>query len=265
MLESINWQYIIEISNEIIEVGDDTTQIGVIIDTVNGIIDTVKGIKDTVKGIKDTTLNGIKDAVNSIKCIANYIIGTIVLCLPDAPFTGPGGKSILNENKPFLGPGEKSILNETTKSEQTTKLEQKAKEKEKDNKETLIILKIAKPTGAQVLRQGQQSATIMYEKIDRDSRAIVTLSNPAPNDVAIGLYGEPRVRRTGIHLDKLSPFGTYIAPESVSWRVNGVWHNGIVCTALRQPGIKFVDGAGMDIPYNGNEMLVPYSDRRRVI
>ena len=254
MLESFTWQFIIEISNETIEVWDYTTQIGDITDTLNG-------IKDTVKGIKDTTVNGIKDAVNAIKCIANYTIGTIVLCLPDASFTGPGGKNILN--KPFLGPGEKSILNETTKPEQTTKLVQK--EKEKENKETLIILKIAKATSAQVVRQGQQSATIMYEKLDKDSRAIVTLSNPAPNDVAIGLYGEPRVRRTGIYLDKLSPSGTYIAPERVSWRVNGVWHNGIVCTALRQPGVKFIDGVGMDIPYNGNEMLVPYSDRRRVI
>ena len=199
--------------------------------------------------------------MNAIKEIANSITGTVLLCSSDASFTGPGGKNILH--KPFLDPGEKNILNETTNLEQRTKLEQKAKEKE--NKEIIIPLKIARSSSTQVLRQGQQTGTILYELIDKDILAIVTLSNPHVNEVTRGLFGEPRVRRTGVHLDKLSPFGTYIAPETASWRVNGVWHNGVVCRALRQPGIKFVDGAGLDIPYNGNKMLVPYNDRRRVI
>lgn len=265
MIESMYNTYI-EIDDQIIIIGDGITQIenirieirACIKDTVNGLIENIRiGIRACIK----YTVNGLKETINAIKEIANNITGTVVLCSSDTSFTGPGGKNILI--KPFLGPGQINILNETTNLEQRTKLEQKAKEKE--NKEIIIPIKIAKSSSTQLLRQGQQTGTILYELIDKDSLAIVTLSNPSQGEVARGLFGAPRIRRTGVHLDRLSPFGTYIAPETESWRVNDAWHNGVVCTALRQPGIKFVDESGRDIAYNGNKMLVPYNDRRRVV
>lgn len=247
MLNSMDVLYTINQPDEIIKLGYGIIPIGNIIETWHSIIDTVSGIKETVKAIKG---------------IANYIVGTILLCSPDVSFTGAGGKNILNDNKPFLGPGGKNILDETPALETRTKLDQTTKERQ--NNEILISLKIAKILGfnSQLLREGQHTGKILYEEVDRDSSTILALSNPHPNNRAIGLFGVPRYRRTGLHLDTLSPQGTYVGPVVESWLVDNVWRNGVVCPALRQPGIKFIDNNGVDIPYNGNKMLVSYNNTR---
>ena len=60
-------------------------------------------------------------------------------------------------------------------------------------------------------------------------------------------------------MDTVTPDGTYIAPQSTTWSLNGVLYKGVVCPALRHPDpdVKFVDNMGRDILYNGNTMLIP--------
>lgn len=229
--------------------------------------DALHSLKDQVNGLKDVwfTLKinlFLFDTPTIGKLNVKCLIDTVLLSASETSFTGPGGKSILND-QPSLAPDVKNTLE--TKFEQNPILEQKVKEKQKEKPENRICLKIAKVRSGWALREGQERATILYEELDVNSSTIIALSRPLPGDIATCLLGRSRTRRTGIHLETLSPQGTYISPENQSWQVNGVWNNGVVCSAIRHPDIKFVDQTGMDIPYNGDKMLVPYGNRRREI
>jgi hypothetical protein len=194
------------LNNDILETGNQLIQIGGAIAQIENklIIDMLHSLSDQVNGLNETG--------NAIEIYVYSRIGIVLLCSTVASFIGPGGKNILND-EPSLAPGVKNTLE--TKLEQNPILEQKTKEKEKE-KENSIALKVAKVRSGPALRQGQQRATILYEKLDINSTTIVTLSRPLPGDIAIGLLGRPSIRRTGIHLDRLSAQGTYIAPENQS-------------------------------------------------
>lgn len=227
-------------------------------------IDALHYLKDQVNGLKDVwftlKINLFLFDTPTIGKNVKFLVDTILLSASETSFTGPGGKNILND-QPNLAPGVKNTLE--TKFEQNPILEQKVKEKQKEKPENRICLKIAKVRSGWALREGQERATILYEELDVNSSTIIAVSRPLPNDIAVALLGRSRIRRTGIHLETLSPEGVYISPENQSWLVNGVWNNGVVCSAIRHPDIKFVDEIGMDIPYNGDKMLVPHGNRRR--
>ena len=104
----------------------------------------------------------------------------------------------------------------------------------------------------------------MYEIVDPNSATIRTSTAFNPAYEASGLYGYPRVRRIGLHLDTVLPNGTYIEPDIARCNVEGVWRTGVVCPAIRHPGITYVDGAGRPIIYSGNTMLIPRCTGRTV-
>lgn len=245
------------LNNDILESGDLIIQIAQVthID-FKWITDVSHYINAQVNGIKDVI---IANNVISLKNTVITLVFAVLICLSDGSFIGPGGKNILND-EPSWAPGVKNTLETKleTKLEQNPILEQK--EKEKERPKSNIVLKIAKSGNMSGVRT--DTATLLYEKLDRDSSTIVALSRLLTNSRITDFRGgSPNRYRTGIHLDTVTPAGTIIAPESTSWTVNGVLYNGVVCPALRHPDpdVKFVDSMGRDIVYNGNSMLIPFS------
>jgi hypothetical protein len=111
-------------------------------------------INDQVNGIKDRI---IANNVISLKNTVITLVFAVLICL--SAFIGPGGKNILND-EPRLAPGVKNTLE--TKLEQNPILEQKQKKKEKPKNN--IVLCITKTTNPSVVRTGQGTATLLYEK-----------------------------------------------------------------------------------------------------
>lgn len=251
------------LNNDILESGDLIIQIAQVTHL------DFKWVTDVSHYI-NAQVNGIKDVINTAKTSVNTVFFkdiTAIICLSDGSFIGPGGKNILND-EPRWAPGVKNTLETKleTKLEQNPILEQKQKEKEKERPKSNIVLKLAQNGNMSGVRMG--TATLLYEHLDRESSTIVALSRLLTNSVITDFRGgSPNSYRRGIHLDTVTPDGTYIAPESTSWTVNGELYNGVVCTALRHPDpdVKFVDHMGRDILYNGNSMLIPISTTRRPV
>lgn len=239
------------LNNDILESGDLIKQIVQVMHTdFKWITDVPHYINDQVNGIKDRI---IANNVISLKNTVITLVFAVLICL--SAFIGPGGKNILND-EPRLAPGVKNTLE--TKLEQNPILEQKQKKKEKPKNN--IVLCITKTTNPSVVRTGQGTATLLYEKWDIESTTIVALSMLLSNHIATDFRGGfPTAPRRGIHLDTVTSEGAYIAPQATTWPLNGVSYKGIICPALRHPDpdVKFVDYMGRDILYNGDTMLVP--------
>ena len=164
----------------------------------------------------------------------------------------------------FLGAGGKNILNQEISSNLVQKNDLIQNPKEKEEKEEIpIAIKISQTTSNRILREGQRSATLLYQVIDPESGILRMVNLSRPGVLTSGYFGNPPAYRKGILIDTYSPQGRYIEPEKDSWFVDGVWRHGVVCPAHRYHGIKFTDGIGRDIVYRNNKMLVPKRDERQ--
>lgn len=233
------------LNNDILELSSEIIQISPVspIENLSTTLDILGSLKDTVNGIKDT----VKDIKINVYCI----IDTVLLCSTDASFTGPGGKNILNE-EPCLAPGVKNTLTEKTKLEQKPILEQKTKEKEKQEIRT-IQLRVTKRNIRGNAHPGGRDGvynTILYEVVDRSSSTIISANTSYPiMRTTSALFGIPVGLRVGLAVEEVNRQGIPVEPVTSTWLVNNQAILGIECKALNQQGVIFTDKCNSLIIY----------------
>lgn len=206
MLEIMNIAYIMQTVNHVEE----------LINTPH-IIETLNHVKEIINIPHIQAIGDIEDIYAAILILATICSSNIIF-----EWQRPGGKSILNDQGqvqtpiPYLyfdGPGGKNILNDqgpvqTPTHNVTHKLEQEQIQ-EQEQKEIEITLRVTRTRRLESLRPGQEVGAILYEPTNKESTSIVNLARIRQYDIAHGSFGDPCVRRTGVHLDTILPDNTY--------------------------------------------------------